>query len=402
MPASTFAGLSPNDPNKYLGPNVSLSVVVTRNRQPTGADYRMPETGKLYPFNTFWLIGKDPVNGIQGDMWYLSKIVANIAYWVQLNAASALSLSVQVQAASAPGVNPVLPTAGGLYTINGSAVANHSVPIETRTRALNTFNVEVQYSATSASTNATKSGLAHFNSAQFTVDANGFVSSIGGSGGGITIVSIQTFTSSGTYTPTAGMVYAQVEGVGSGGGGGGAASTTVSQFAQAGGGGSGEYAMGIFSAATIGASQAVTIGAAGAGGVAGNNVGSTGGACSFGALLSMNGGIGGSGSAAAASGVSNNGGIGGTGGTGGTVRFPGSFGGSGYASPSDQLASGGFGAGGRYSGGVPQNGSSGAAGSTSTGFGGGGSGASNKSTNVARAGGNGTPGIIIVTEYISI
>lgn len=308
MAGSSLTGLSPNDPNKYLGPNVALTVVVTRNRAPTGADYRMPETGKLYPFNSFWLVGKDPTTGVQGDLWYLSKIAANVAYWLQIPTTAA--------------------TLG--FTLN-----------------------------------------------------------------------IQVFTASATYTPSANMVYAQVEGVGSGGGGGGVASTGVSQFAQAGGGGSGEYALGIFNAATIGASQAVTIGAAGAGGVAGNNTGSTGGTCSLGALLTLFGGIGGSGSAAAASGVSNNGGIGGTGGSGGSVRFPGAFGGSGYASPSDQLASGGFGAGGRYSGGVPQNGSTGAAGSTSTGFGGGGSGGSNKAVNVARAGGNGTAGIIVVTEYIA-
>jgi hypothetical protein len=172
---SSLTGLSPNNPRDYVGPNVALNTVVTRNRAPTGADYRQPETGKLYPFNTFWLVGKNPTTGIQGDLWYLSKIVSNIAYWIQLNAASALSLSVQVQAATAPGVNPVLPTAGGLYTINGAAVANHSVPIETRTRALNTFNIEAQYAASSTTTDGTKSGLAHFDSASFDVDANGFV-----------------------------------------------------------------------------------------------------------------------------------------------------------------------------------------------------------------------------------
>lgn len=81
---SSLTGLSPNNPSKYLGPNVALAVVVTRDRAPTGADYRQPETGKLYPFNTFWLVGKNPTTGIQGDLWYLSKIVANVAYWIQI------------------------------------------------------------------------------------------------------------------------------------------------------------------------------------------------------------------------------------------------------------------------------------------------------------------------------
>ncbi len=77
-------GLSPQSPNKYLGPNVYLSTVVTRDREPTGADYRQPETGKLYPFGSFWLVGKDPTTGNFGEMWYLSKIVANVAYWIRI------------------------------------------------------------------------------------------------------------------------------------------------------------------------------------------------------------------------------------------------------------------------------------------------------------------------------
>ncbi len=81
---SNHTGLSPQSPNKYLGPDVYISTVVTRNREPTGADYRQPETGKLYPFGSFWLVGKDPTTGVFGEMWYLSKIVANVAYWIRI------------------------------------------------------------------------------------------------------------------------------------------------------------------------------------------------------------------------------------------------------------------------------------------------------------------------------
>lgn len=398
---SSLTGLSPNNPRDYVGPNVALNTVVTRNRAPTGADYRQPETGKLYPFNTFWLVGKNPTTGTQGDLWYLSKIVANVAYWIQLNEGSATPVSIMVQANTAPGVNPVLPTVGGLINVNGAIVINHAVPIETRTRALNTFNVEVQYATSSASTTANLSGLAHFNNADFTVDANGFVSLAGGGGGsGINVVQTQTITATGTYTPTAGTVYAQFEIMGGGGGGGGVAITGSSQFAQAGGGGGGEYALGVLDAATIGAGLAITIGAGGAGGVAGNNTGTTGGTTSVAGLITALGGAGGVGSAASAISLNTAGGLGGSGGTGGAVRFRGDFGGNGYASTSDQLGSGGYGAAGKFSGGVPQNGSTGAAGSAGSGYGGGGSGASNKGVNVARAGGSGTSGIVFITEYI--
>ncbi len=196
---SSFTGLSPNNPRVYVGPQVAINTVVTRNRAPTGADYRQPETGKLYPFNTFWLVGKDPTTGIQGDLWYLSKIVANVAFWVMLAGGGGGGgvLQVQVDALTAPGVNPVNPTVAGLMTVHGAAVANHSVPLETRTRSLNTFNIEVQYAASTAISDATKAGIVQLDSAAFTVDSTtGFVQLKGG-GQAITKIAVQTFTAPG-------------------------------------------------------------------------------------------------------------------------------------------------------------------------------------------------------------
>lgn len=83
-----------------------------------------------------------------------------------------------VQSATAPGLTTVSPIAG-VVTVNGSSVAAHSVPIETRSRALGAYNVEVQYAAAVATTDATKSGLAHFSSVDFSVDASGFVALTG-------------------------------------------------------------------------------------------------------------------------------------------------------------------------------------------------------------------------------
>jgi hypothetical protein len=77
------------------------------------------------------------------------------------------------------GTSPIVPTAGGLVTINGATVAAGTNPVRTDGTGVNTMAVEVQISQAIASTNATNIGLAAFNSAQFTVDANGFVSSLG-------------------------------------------------------------------------------------------------------------------------------------------------------------------------------------------------------------------------------
>jgi hypothetical protein len=303
---TSLTGLSPNNPLVYVGASVALATVVTRNREPTGADYRQPETGKLYPFNTFWLVGKNPTTGIQGELWYLSKIASNIAYWLKI------------------------PTT--------------SVTL-------------------------------------------GFA------------VIMQVFTSSGTYTPSANMVYCQVNAIGAGGGGGGVALTGSSARAAAGGGGGGETAFGLFTAINIGASQAITIGAGGAGGV-GNAIGQTGGTTSIGALMSAIGGSGGAGSASTTLSSSAAGGDGGTGGTGGNYRFQGGFGDDSFVSSSDGLIDSGDGGTSSMSGGIRGIRTS-VAGTNANGYGGGGSGAGNLANQAARNGGNGSDGIVVITEFIA-
>lgn len=116
--------------------------------------------------------------------------------FVQLNGGGIAATAFDVQANTAPGTDPVVPSAAGVVIVNGAAVANHSVVLETRSRAVNAYNLEVQYATTAASTDATKSGVAHFDSSAFTVDANGFVALVGASAA-IEKVNVQTGT-----TPT--------------------------------------------------------------------------------------------------------------------------------------------------------------------------------------------------------
>lgn len=211
------------------------------------------------------------------------------------------------------------------------------------------------------------------------------------------LIAIQTFTTSGTYTPTANMVQAVIEIVGGGGGGGG------SFGVGAGGGGGGEYAKGLFSAATIGASQTVTIGAAGTGGPNPTSNGTNGGTSSVGSLITA---VGGS------YGASNNnssffslGGIGGTGGTGGNFRTSGgpgsvgtftSNGGANDVSVGGQGGASFFGFGGISPGLTSGTGS--VPGNNALGYGGGGSGGASRTVNTN--GGNGFPGYVIITEYL--
>ena len=117
--------------------------------------------------------------------------------FVQLNGGGIATTSFDVQANTAPGTDPVVPTAAGVVTVNGAVVANHSVVLETRSRAANAYNLEVQYATSAAATDGTKSGVAHFDSAAFTVDASGFVQL---AGGGLAIDSIGVDATSGGGT----------------------------------------------------------------------------------------------------------------------------------------------------------------------------------------------------------
>jgi hypothetical protein len=217
-------------------------------------------------------------------------------------------------------------------------------------------------------------------------------------------VYVQTFTSSGTYTPHAGMVTCLIECVGGGGGGGGVAATT-SNSGAAGGGGGGSYAWLLTTAATIGASKAVTIGAGGAGGAAGANAGSAGVDTSVGSLCIGKGGSGGGFSNVSGSVFGGQGGAGGVAGTG-TDPLPGNYGfpGMGAVNAVDSPPHGGSGGGTFFGGGargpaVTSGGTATAGNAATANTGGGGSGAAGYNAGGTAAGGAGGSGYVRITEY---
>ncbi len=222
-----------------------------------------------------------------------------------------------------------------------------------------------------------------------------------------TTLNVQTFTTSGVYTPTVGMRFATIEVCGGGGGGGGADTSGGGNAAPATGGGGGGYGRKTVNAATIGVSQTVTIGAGGAGGAAGPNNGTTGGTTSVGAIVTATGGTGGNGAANvyAALGAYNAGVAGGVG-TSGDINANG-----GYSQQSAAMNAPGFGGFGFSGAGgssifgsgapsVPGINAAGSAGIAGVVYGGGGSGAITINLGVAAAGGDGAAGIVIITEYI--
>lgn len=209
----------------------------------------------------------------------------------------------------------------------------------------------------------------------------------------------QVFTSSGTYTPHAGMVNCIIECIGGGGAGGGA-NGALSQVNVGGGGGSGGYSRKLATASDIGASKTVTIGAGGTAGTAGPNAGNNGGDTSVGSLCIGKGGTGGGGTDSSTSvGAAGAGGVAGT----GDVAASGASGNSGFGANTSAVSV--FGAAGGssiYGGGAAPaaffgTGSANGAAATAYGSGGGGGYTSNVVANVT--GGAGSAGIVIITEY---
>jgi hypothetical protein len=222
----------------------------------------------------------------------------------------------------------------------------------------------------------------------------------------ITAINYQVFFYTGstqTYTASAGLIKAEVEMVG--GGGGGAGSTASSGQCGAGGGGAaGSYFLGLLTAAQIGSSQTVTIGAAGAAGSNSGGTGGTGGTTSLGSLILAPGGLGGTsisssvnhGSAAGGAGVAIST-------TTGTViqNITGQAGGAGYIPGPSAAAEAIAGPGGSNPLGF--GGAAGityTAGNPGTGYGAGGAGSCNNGG--PYAGGAGTAGYMLIKEYISI
>lgn len=223
---------------------------------------------------------------------------------------------------------------------------------------------------------------------------------LNGSSGGVVTVQKQIFTSTGTYTPSTGMLYCIAEVVGSGAGGGGSNNSGASNARGGAGGGAGSYARALLTAAQIGASKAVTIGAGGTAGNTSGSGGGNGGDCSLGVLCVGKGGTGGAGCT-----TDNTTAAGGAGGVAGTgdVTIPGGDGQGSNLNANTVYSWGGFGGVSVFG---PGTTSAFIKAATQTGtngkvYGSGASGGINVNGGGGTAGGVGAAGILIITEFCS-
>lgn len=216
---------------KYTGDQINDVPCVSAARAPTTADIN-------YPLLTLWRNSNKlaVLPDAEGDLWYLAKFTPNgqlapLAIWIKIIAAVAssgvltlsdlssvkvmpdgsgniqftssggtiaivsnpsshlINLDVTGVAASekftvnnfvGPGTNPVVPDGTGNVNVFGTTVAAGGTPLQTISRAANTYNVEAQISSAQASSTPSSNGLSHFSNSQFTVDGNGFVQLAGG------------------------------------------------------------------------------------------------------------------------------------------------------------------------------------------------------------------------------
>lgn len=208
---------------------------------------------------------------------------------------------------------------------------------------------------------------------------------------------VDIFTVTDTWEKPAGARAVRVQ-VQAGGGAGGGAPATSTQTSAGGGGAGGAYGETWFSANALDASYTVTVGT---GGVAvSGTTGGSGTSSSFGSLVTASGGNGGGSTPAGTT----NTGVNGADSTGqtvvGDIAIKGGGGGAAMRLAT-QGAIGGVGGSSQLGNGARGKAitTGSAAGDLGQGYGGAGSGGVNGSTNAAVAGGDGAPGIVIVTTY---
>jgi hypothetical protein len=249
-------------------------------------------------------------------------------------------------------------------------------------------NLAEGFLPTTISQNTTFSGSNNFSGA--TTTFSGFVNFTGTSSSTAPVIrSYASTTATSTWSKPTGLKYVIVEVVGGGGGGGGADASDADDSSGAAGGGAGGYSKKLIATANLGVTETVTTGAGGGGGSGTGGDGSAGATSSFGAHVSVTGGVGGFGDDKserlyqyAAGGTASS----------GDLNISGGVGQPANASVSGTDPTGSPGAGGASFFG----GSSG--GQTTGPYGAGGYGA--RSTGGGQAGGGaGAHGIVIVTEY---
>ncbi len=208
---------------------------------------------------------------------------------------------------------------------------------------------------------------------------------------------IETLSSTGTYTVKTGAIALKVTVVGGGGGGGGTASTAASNGSGAGGGGGGT-AIKWFINSSISATYAYSVCQGGFNAGPGNNAGSAASSSAFGAIAATGGAGGGGSGGNVAIGFFTGGATTAGTGIGGDININGSVGLSGFSLAAGQFQGGAGGSSAYGVGGAAVVNAS-STGNAGSGFGGGGGGGTQSNNGGSAGGGTASFGTIIVETY---
>lgn len=407
-----------------LGPTRGQSYLGTKAQNPPNMWYRDhdPSTSDVnYSIGDFWLNTTPDPNTMNFNLWYLASFYRTItskvslANWILIGESQLAidtingdvgSMTGNIVTISGGTTGLTTSASGALMDIVGTLNVSHGGTGDTLFTA---FAPITGGTTTTGSLQSASSGISNVGFVLTSTGASSLPTwQAAGAATSFNTINVQTFTSSGTYTPTANMQYCIIEVVGGGGGAGGVDASAAGTCGASSGGAGGGYSRGVFSAATIGASQAVTVGAGGTGGT-GTSDGTAGGTSSVGVLISATGGAQGFHGAVAAAGLTLGGNTPGIG-SGGQVNLAGNPGLNGWSQfisgTSFYLAEPGKGGGSVFGGGGGASGLGSVAsgqeqGQNGSNYGGGGGGGVSIGGGTAITGGNGANGVVIITEYIS-
>lgn len=188
-----------------MKPSTQAAYSVASGTSPISAPIQEPRNPTS--LDTNYTLYEEWVNTSTGIKWQLISFNSSsgtvLANWVQFATSANSVQNLTVDAFTAPGTNPVVPSGVGFVTITGAQVATGTVGanvLRTDSLAANSLTIEVQRSTSVAATDSTKNGVSHFNSVMFTVDGSGFVSL---AGGGLAIDSFHPDSGTDPVVPTA-------------------------------------------------------------------------------------------------------------------------------------------------------------------------------------------------------
>ena len=145
----------------------AVAPIVKSTIAPLSTDY-------LYPEGQTW------VDTTSNNYWVLVDVTGTTATWVLAAAGTGDLQNIVVDTVSGTGTNPVLPI-GGSITVTANQVAQAAVGaqcMEVVSQVPGQYSINIQKTSVHPSSDASYNGVSHFNSAQFNVTIDGFVSLI--------------------------------------------------------------------------------------------------------------------------------------------------------------------------------------------------------------------------------